>query len=80
MRIEDMTLEQAYDPGHKDRNEIMQNYTLSRRDHFAMAAMQGILSGSRIINGKDAIGEVDIAEASTCFADALIVELDGGEG
>lgn len=59
------------------------NPRLSRRDQFAMAAMQGILSNAKLL-GPIAIAaeqrekDVDVVAAalSMAYADALIAELD----
>ena len=55
---------------------------LSRRDHFAMAAMTGFLSRNNPVPDVKNDGDVPefIAKASVILADALIAELDGGEG
>jgi len=53
--------------------------TLSRRDHFAMAAMQGLLATPgdwSLQNGETSEGVC--AVMSVRYADALIAELDGG--
>ena len=50
---------------------------LSRRDRFAMAAMQGILVSLDTLKG---VSERWVSQESIVIADALIAELDGGEG
>ena len=80
MSIEELTPEQAYDLGQEDRKALVLNFTLSRRDHFAMAAMQGLLSRNNPVPDVKNDGDVPefIAQASVMLADALIEELDGG--
>ena len=56
---------------------IREKNPLSRRDHFAMAAMTGILSSYAVPS------MVDLSEVhgiAISVADALIAALDGGEG
>lgn len=50
---------------------------LSKRDYFACAAMQGLLSGTYQTSERGASDEALrwVAENSTAFADALIAEL-----
>ena len=43
---------------------------LTKREQFAMAAMQGILSGTK------SMLSADIVEASVAFADQLLAELE----
>lgn len=51
---------------------------LSRRDHFALAALQGVLAQSAGAGFKVAASEVPqrVAQAAVIMADALMAELD----
>jgi hypothetical protein len=61
---------------------INYGHGLTKREHFAGLAMQGILSNS--VMGDSALHEKhedwvkDISESSLQFADALLAELDKG--
>ena len=60
-------------------NEGMGDPGLTKREAFAMAAMQGLLSSTNYpasINGVDACEYKLCASASVLQADALLVELD----
>ena len=48
---------------------------LSRRDQFAMAAMQGVLSNPQILK-QNGLNADDVTRDACQFADALIAELD----
>lgn len=51
--------------------------TLSRRDYFAAAAMQGMLSNSMTIEALSRTGDnMMVAKCAREYADALIAELD----
>jgi len=54
----------------------IKNENLSRRDHFAMAAMQGFICSK---HRHDPIHPGDLANNSAECADALIAELDGND-
>ena len=62
--------------------DVLLEQPLSRRDHFAMAAMTGLLSRNSPVPDVKNDGDVPkfIAKASVILADALIAELDGGAG
>jgi hypothetical protein len=49
------------------------------RQQFAMAAMQGLLSNTKLVSANDEPYNKVVAEASVKFADALINELNKSE-
>ena len=62
------------DMGHNGQREIYCDQTgLTKREMFAMAAMQGMLSNPTL--GYD-VGCSTVAECATGYADALLAELE----
>lgn len=78
MPVMDESTQEQYNGVLNIRHSVL-SYGLTKREQFAMAAMQGLLSG---VHGDSSLYDAapewvrNISEASVEFADALLAELE----